>query len=101
MTERARVLHVITRLEGGGAQRNTLYTVSHLNRDEFEVGLAWGVGDELDTQAQEISDLWRCPVVDLVRPAGPSGRSAPSWSTHTRQKLEFSVDWPPGWKEYR
>ncbi len=33
-----RVLHVITRLELGGAQRNTLYTVGHLDRDEFEAG---------------------------------------------------------------
>jgi glycosyltransferase involved in cell wall biosynthesis len=66
-----RVLHVITRLEPGGAQRNTLYTVAHLGRELFEPGLAWGSGDELDPQAEEIAGLWRCPLVDLVRPVAP------------------------------
>ena len=30
-----KVLHVITKLELGGAQENTLYTVAHLDRDRF------------------------------------------------------------------
>ena len=69
---RIRVLHVITRLEPGGAQRNTLYTVAHLDRDRFEAGLAWGPGDELDGRAEAIADLWRRPIPDLVRPVAPS-----------------------------
>ena len=32
---------LITRLEPGGAQRNTLYTVDHLDRDRFTAALAW------------------------------------------------------------
>lgn len=71
-TERARVLHVITRLEPGGAQRNTLYTVGHLDRASFEAGLAWGPGDELDCEADTIPELWRCPIIDLVRPVAPA-----------------------------
>ncbi len=67
-----RVLHVITRLEPGGAQRNTLYTVSHLDLGRFEVGLAWGPGDELDVSAEAIAGLWREPIAELVRPVVPT-----------------------------
>jgi glycosyltransferase involved in cell wall biosynthesis len=70
-SQRTRVLHIITRLEPGGAQRNTLYTVSHLDRDRFEAGLAWGPGDELDECAEAIADLWRQPIGELVRPVAP------------------------------
>jgi glycosyltransferase involved in cell wall biosynthesis len=71
MSEKIRVLHVITRLEPGGAQRNTLYTVAHLDRDRFAAGLAWGPGDRLDDNAAEIPDLWRRPIEALVRPVAP------------------------------
>lgn len=63
-----RVLHIITRLELGGAQRNTLYTAAHLNRSRFSVGLAWGPGDELDSEAREIKDLERYEILALTRP---------------------------------
>jgi glycosyltransferase involved in cell wall biosynthesis len=69
---RIRVLHIITRLEPGGAQRNTLHTVAHLDRDEFEAGLAWGPGDPLDGDAGTAGDLHRYPVSALVRPVAPS-----------------------------
>jgi glycosyltransferase involved in cell wall biosynthesis len=69
---RTRVLHVITRLEPGGAQRNTLYTVEHLDRGEFEPALAWGPGDPLDEAAAAIPDLRREPVPELVRPLAPA-----------------------------
>jgi glycosyltransferase involved in cell wall biosynthesis len=66
------VLHVITRLEPGGAQRNTLYTVEHLDRDQFSPALAWGPGDELDGEAEAITDLRRAPVPRLVRRLSPA-----------------------------
>jgi glycosyltransferase involved in cell wall biosynthesis len=69
---RTRVLHVITRLEPGGAQRNTLYTVEHLDRSEFEAALAWGPGDPLDEAAAAIPGLRREPVPELVRPLAPA-----------------------------
>ncbi len=69
---RIRVLHIITRLEPGGAQRNTLYTVEHLDRAEFSPSLAWGPGDPLDGAAAEISGLNREPVPELVRPISPA-----------------------------
>jgi glycosyltransferase involved in cell wall biosynthesis len=68
---RTRVLHIITRLEPGGAQRNTLYTVEHLDRSEFEVALAWGPGDALDRDAERIGDLRREPVPEMNRPLSP------------------------------
>jgi len=69
---RTRVLHVITRLEPGGAQRNTLYTVEHLDRSQFEPALAWGPGDPLDEAAAAIPELRREPVPELVRPLSPA-----------------------------
>lgn len=49
-----RVAHVITRLELGGAQSNTLYTVSRLNRERFEPHLIAGPGGMLDEDARKI-----------------------------------------------
>lgn len=69
---RTRVLHCITRLEPGGAQHNTLYTVEHLDREHFEPALAWGPGDPLDEVAAAIPDLRREPVPELVRPLVPA-----------------------------
>ena len=39
---KARVLHVITRLDLGGAQQNTLYCARHHDRDRFDVELISG-----------------------------------------------------------
>lgn len=72
MTVRSRILHVITRLEPGGAQRNTLYTVEHLDRAQFDPALAWGPGDPLDEAAAAIDDLRREPIPELVRPVAPA-----------------------------
>jgi len=66
-----RVLHIITRLEFGGAQRNTLFTVGNLDRTQFSVGLAWGPGDELDPEAREIGDLERYEISALTRQIAP------------------------------
>jgi glycosyltransferase involved in cell wall biosynthesis len=66
-----RVLHVITRLEPGGAQRNTLYTCGHLDRRRFQVALAWGPGDALDRQAGELAEVSLYPITDMVRPVAP------------------------------
>lgn len=42
-----RVLHLITKLELGGAQINTLYTVEHLDSTRFQAWLASGPGGRL------------------------------------------------------
>lgn len=46
-----KVMHVITRLDLGGAQQNTLYTAGHLDPERFRVILAAGPGGALDAQA--------------------------------------------------
>jgi glycosyltransferase involved in cell wall biosynthesis len=44
MSERIVVAHVITKLELGGAQLNTLYTAEHLDRERFDAYLVCGPG---------------------------------------------------------
>ncbi|HEV8335730.1 MAG TPA: glycosyltransferase family 4 protein [Candidatus Polarisedimenticolia bacterium] len=68
---RIRVCHVITLLELGGAQQNTLYTVAHLDRRRFEPALAAGRGGLLDDEAKSISDLRTFFVPELIREAEP------------------------------
>lgn len=51
-----KVVHIITRLDLGGAQRNTLYTVSHLDPARFEVVLAAGPGGKLDREALALAE---------------------------------------------
>lgn len=71
MSPRLRVLTIITRLELGGAQRVVLHTASHLDREVFEAGLAWGPGDVLDDEARALDDVVRFEIGDLVRPVAP------------------------------
>lgn len=68
---RLRVVHVITKLELGGAQQNTLYTVSHLNSRLFEPHLITGMGGLLDADAHNNEvQVHFCP--DLIREIRPS-----------------------------
>jgi glycosyltransferase involved in cell wall biosynthesis len=53
---RPRIVHLITRLELGGAQQNTLYCVEHHDRSRFAVGLWAGEGGILDASARAIGD---------------------------------------------
>jgi glycosyltransferase involved in cell wall biosynthesis len=63
-------VHVITMLELGGAQQNTLYTVSHLNRNQFEPHLITGKGGMLDQEAQQMGiPVHFCP--SLIREIQP------------------------------
>ena len=71
MSPSIRVLTVITRLELGGAQRVALHTASHLDRESFEPGLAWGPGDVLDDEARAFDHVARFEINDLVRPVAP------------------------------
>ncbi len=43
-----KVLHIITKLEFGGAQGNTIYTVAHLDKNIFDAKLVAGPGGMLD-----------------------------------------------------
>lgn len=66
MPRRYRILHLITLLELGGAQQNTLFCVTHHDRRRFEVGLIAGRGSYLDDQALGITDA-RVELVPYLR----------------------------------
>ncbi len=52
--KKLKVMHLITKLELGGAQQNTLYCVGHHDRHLFDVSLACGKGGILDPEAAKI-----------------------------------------------
>jgi glycosyltransferase involved in cell wall biosynthesis len=56
MAKRVKVAHIITRLELGGAQQNTLYCCANHDREKFEVVLISGVGGYLDAEAKKIKN---------------------------------------------
>jgi len=64
-----KVLHIITKLELGGAQINTIYTAEHLNPDRFITYLACGPGGILTQQVQLGDRLLIIP--HLIRPIHP------------------------------
>lgn len=66
-----RVLHAITMLELGGAQRNTLDTVARLDRSRFEVALACADRGELLPEARQLSDIKLFPLAHLRREVRP------------------------------
>jgi glycosyltransferase involved in cell wall biosynthesis len=68
---RLRVLHAITMLELGGAQRNTLDTVAGLSRAEFAVGLACADVGELLPEARRVADVERFELRHLRREVAP------------------------------
>lgn len=55
--KRLRVVHIITKLDLGGAELTTLYTVSHLNRSIFDPHLIAGPGGVLDDEVTKLLDL--------------------------------------------
>ena len=64
------IVHMVTRLENGGAQRQTLQIVRELPRADFDVALAYGPGGFLDEQAEAIDDLMLMPLPALQRDMG-------------------------------
>ncbi|MBP2673490.1 MAG: putative Glycosyltransferase, group 1 [Deltaproteobacteria bacterium] len=69
---RARVVHVITMLEWGGAQENTLYSVEHLDPERYDRVLVAGKGGMLDARAHRIPDLRVTLLEDLIREVHPA-----------------------------
>ena len=68
---RVRVLHAITMLELGGAQRNTLDTVTRLDRGRFAAALACADRGELFAEAETLPDLAFFPLRHLRREVRP------------------------------
>ena len=71
MPRRYRILHMITKLELGGAQQNTLYCAAHHDRTRFETHLLAGAGGMLDDEARAIGDARVDLVPWLVHPIEP------------------------------
>lgn len=72
MTLMARtVCHIITKLELGGAQQNTLFTVSHLDRTRFRPVLITGEPGLLDAEARALAGVEFHQIPHLVREVRP------------------------------
>lgn len=65
------VCHIITKLELGGAQQNTLFTVSHLDPSRFRVVLITGEPGLLDQEVRKLDGIAFYQVPSLVRPIRP------------------------------
>lgn len=71
MARRLKIAHVITRLELGGAQQNTLYCCTYHDRRKYEVLLICGIGGYLDGEAKKIKDLKIHFLPELKHPISP------------------------------
>jgi glycosyltransferase involved in cell wall biosynthesis len=67
----ATVCHIITKLELGGAQQNTLFTVGHLDRTRFRPVLITGEVGLLDTDAKAIAGVEFHQVPVMAREIRP------------------------------
>jgi glycosyltransferase involved in cell wall biosynthesis len=68
---KVRVVHVITKLEMGGAQENTLDTCAGLDRSRWDVALIHGPGGYYDDHARTMPDLTDIVLPELVREVRP------------------------------
>jgi glycosyltransferase involved in cell wall biosynthesis len=68
---KAVIVHIITKLELGGAQEITLYTVKNLPRGSYDVALITGGGGILSSEAKAIPDMEFYEVPELVREVSP------------------------------
>ena len=65
------VVHLITKLELGGAQENTLYTCRRLDRRRFRVVLMFGPGGLLDEDAFSIQVVTASGALRAFAKQGP------------------------------
>src|SRR3989442_909262 len=65
------VCHIITKLELGGAQQNTLFTLSHLDPSRFRAVLITGEPGMLDQEAEALPGVDFHQVLTMVRPLRP------------------------------
>ncbi len=69
---RPTIVHVITKLENGGAQRHALHILKNLPKDRYNVVLAYGPGGYLDEEAKALQDVELWPIQALQRKIGPT-----------------------------
>ncbi len=68
---RTKVVHIITKLDLGGAQQNTLFTVAHLARSRYDPVLISGTNGLLVEDAKKLDDVKVCLLTELVREIRP------------------------------
>ncbi|MBI4401223.1 MAG: glycosyltransferase family 4 protein [Nitrospirae bacterium] len=71
MTTPVTVAHIITKLELGGAQQNTLFTVAHLDPARFRSALITGEPGLLDQEARTLPGVAFYQIPSMVRPIRP------------------------------
>lgn len=71
MSMRVTVVHIITKLELGGAQQNTLFTVGHLSQNKFHPVLIVGEKGFLDEEGRTLQGVDFYQIPTLVRPIRP------------------------------
>jgi glycosyltransferase involved in cell wall biosynthesis len=69
---RIKVVHVVTRLDLGGAQQNTLHTVRQLDPARFDVLLACGAGGLLDAEVRADHGVRAVFLESLRREVSPA-----------------------------
>ena len=69
--EKVKVAHIITKLELGGAQQNTLFTLKNLDRGRFTPILITGSNGLLLEDALELVDVKTFLIPHLIRPISP------------------------------
>ena len=65
------VVHIITKLELGGAQQNTLFTLAHLNRERFRPYLITNDEGILVSEAIALKDVKAFLLPELIREINP------------------------------
>lgn len=73
---RLHVHHLITKLELGGAQQNTLFCCGHHDRTRYAVSLGFGPGGVLDEEAERLTDVDLHRFPRLKREVRPSDDAA-------------------------
>jgi len=65
------VVHIITKLELGGAQQNTLFTIAHLDRDRFRPYLITNSEGILVSEARALKGVKTFFIPELIREISP------------------------------
>ncbi len=89
---KAKVIHVITKLELGGAQKVTLMTLERLPRDRYDVALVSGPEGLLVDWANRIPALsrtWLPSLIREVRPAEDAKAFLQLWRLFRRERPDF------------
>lgn len=82
------VAHIITRLDLGGAQQNTLDTCAALDRSRYRVRLLFGPGGPLDAELSRLRPAEAAPVPSLGRSIGAADARALAELTAALRSME-------------